>query len=199
MGKPVPRREGHTPTAMEEKTMTLREVITAAFDFQFAFAEESDRAAAVLAHARFEVWLKDTIKRRFVEIDGDFEKKHHIFHPIQFFLSKIKIGLALGLYDQKPFEGLLTVNEIRNRFAHNHEMIDFSDQKIADLCRKKTTHHTNKCVPVFFWHIQPHRLDHLPVTPLFHEMQLCRRNCPPTVKIGQAPPRTPSRPVEMPS
>ena len=131
--------EGHTPTAMEEKTMTLREVITAGYDFQFAFAEESDRAAAVLAHARFEVWLKDTIKRRFVEIDGDFEKKHHIFHPIQFFLSKIKIGLALGLYDQKTFEGLFTVNEIRNRFAHHHEIIDFSDQKIADLCRKLDT------------------------------------------------------------
>ena len=119
--------------------MTLREVITTAFDFQVAFAEESDRAAAVLAHALFEVWLKDTIKGRFVEIDGDFEKKYHIFQPIQFFLSRVKIGLALGLYDQKTFEGLWAVNKIRNRFAHHHEIIDFSDQKIADLCRKLDT------------------------------------------------------------
>ena len=116
--------------------MTLREVITAAFDFQLAFAKESDRAAAVLAHARFEVWLKDTIKRRVVEIDGYFEKEHRIF---QSFLSKIQIGLALGLYNQKTFKGLLTVNEIRNHFAHHHEIIDFSDQKIANLCRKLDT------------------------------------------------------------
>ena len=61
--------------------MALREVITAGYDFQVAFAEESDRAAAVLAHARFEVWLKDTIKGKFVEIDRGFEKKHHIFRP----------------------------------------------------------------------------------------------------------------------
>ena len=61
--------------------MTLREVITAAFDFQVAFAEESDRAAAVLAHALFEVWLKDTIKGRFVEIDGDFAKKYTFSSP----------------------------------------------------------------------------------------------------------------------
>ena len=114
----------------------IEEAITSAFDFHSAFAEESDRAAAVLAHARFEVWLKDTIKRKFVEIDGNFEKKHHIF---QSFLSKIKIGLALKLYDQETFKGLLTVNEIRNRFAHHHEIIDFSDQKIADLCRKLDT------------------------------------------------------------
>ena len=119
--------------------MTLREEITAAYDFQVAFAEESDRAAAVLAHALFEVWLKDTIKGRFVEIDGDFEKKYDIFRPIQSFPSKVRIGLALGLYDQKTFEGLLTVNEIRNHFAHHHEIIDFSDQKIAELCRKLDT------------------------------------------------------------
>ena len=132
----------HRATSKKELCDPVGEAITDAVDFHFAFAEESDRAAAVLAHARFEVWLKDTIKRAFVEIDGDFEKKHHIFQPIQpiqSFLSKIKIGLALGLYDQKTFEGLLTVNEIRNRFAHHHEIIDFSDQKIADLCRKLDT------------------------------------------------------------
>ena len=33
----------------------------------------------------------------------------------------------------------MTVNKIRNRFAHHHEIIDFSDQKIADLCRKLDT------------------------------------------------------------
>ena len=129
----------HRATSKKELCDPVGEAITAAVDFLSAFAEESDRAAAVLAHACFEVWLKDTIKRAFVEIDGDFEKKHHIFQPIQSFLSKIKIGLALGLYDQKTFEGLLTVNEIRNRFAHHHEIIDFSDQKIADLCRKLDT------------------------------------------------------------
>ena len=129
----------HRATSKKELCDPVGEAITAAVDFLSAFAEESDRAAAVLAHACFEVWLKDTIKRAFVEIDGDFEKKHHIFQPIQSFLSKIKTGLALGLYDQKTFEGLLTVNEIRNRFAHHHEIIDFSDQKIADLCRKLDT------------------------------------------------------------
>ena len=124
---------------MSDKSNTVRAIVEAEVHFQFDFEEESDRAAAVLAHARFEVWLRDTIKRRFVEMDEDFEKKHSIFQPIRYFLNAIKIGLVLGLYDRKTFEGLLTVNEIRKRFAHHHEIIDFSDQKIACLCRKLDT------------------------------------------------------------
>ena len=71
-------------TSKKELCDPAEEAVTAAFDFHFAFAEESDRAAAVLAHACFEVWLKDTIKRAFGEIDGDFEKKtpHFPAHPV---------------------------------------------------------------------------------------------------------------------
>ena len=119
---------------MSDKSETVRTTVEAEIHFLFGFEEESDRAAAVLAHARFERWLLDTIKSRFIEMDENTANK--IYRPLRHFEAKIKIAFALGLIDCKTLAGLKTVQCIRNQFAHSFELIDFSDQKIAGWCRQ---------------------------------------------------------------
>ena len=54
---------------MSEEGKTLRETIERAYDYQIALAEESDRAAAILAAAYFEDRLRDAIMTRFVALN----------------------------------------------------------------------------------------------------------------------------------
>ena len=49
---------------MSEEEKTRRETIEHAYDYQIALTEESDRAAAILAAAYFENWLRETIMKR---------------------------------------------------------------------------------------------------------------------------------------
>ena len=48
---------------MSEEEKTRRETIEHAYDYQIALTEESDRAAAILAAAYFENWLRETIMK----------------------------------------------------------------------------------------------------------------------------------------
>ena len=105
------------------------------FSFYLAFEEESDRAAAVLAHARFEDWLLGRIRAEFGGVDDETAKRLDLFWPFRSFGAKIKIALALGWIDRKIYDGLTAVSRIRNRFAHHPRPIDFSDERIAQDCQ----------------------------------------------------------------
>ena len=106
------------------------------FSFFLAYEEESDRASAVLAHARFEEWLLGRIRAEFDGVDEKTARRLDIFRPFRSFGAKIKIALALRWIDPQIYDGLEAVNRIRNRFAHHHKPIDFSDEKIAQDCRE---------------------------------------------------------------
>lgn len=118
----------------------LDKILNDALNYQFALAEESDRAAAVLAAAYFEKWLRKKIIGRF---EGFQERQKLIKRLLPNFASKINIGYLLGLYDRKIWEGLNTVRAIRNEFAHCAEPIKFNDNKIANLCQKLDTSGTD--------------------------------------------------------
>ena len=125
---------------MKSEKDPLGRSIKDALDYQFALAEESDRAAAVLAAAYFEKWLREKIIGRFVKVDEGFKELQEIINRLlPNFASKINIGYLLGLYDRKIWEGLNTVRAIRNEFAHCAEPINFNDDKVANLCRKLDT------------------------------------------------------------
>ena len=49
------------------------------FSFYLTFEEESDRAAAVLAHARFEDWLLGRIRAEFGGVDDETAKRLDVF------------------------------------------------------------------------------------------------------------------------
>ena len=105
------------------------------FGFYLAYEEESDRAAAVLAHARFEDWLHCRIRAQFSGVDDETARRFNVFGLFRGFRAKLKIALALGWIDREIYNGLTAVNRIRNRFAHHPKPIDFSDEKIGQDCQ----------------------------------------------------------------
>ena len=125
---------------MSEEGKTLRETIERAYDYQIALAEESDRAAAILAAAYFEDRLRDAIMTRFVALNRrDKDEIFKSYGPLSTFKAKVDIAFALGLYDRKIRKGLHTVRGIRNKFAHSSEPMEFNHNQVADECRKLDT------------------------------------------------------------
>ena len=109
---------------------TLRETLEKAFaehmHYYELYAEESDRGAAVLAHALFDHRLGNVLKSR----NDGFKKGR-----LQFWM-KVEIAYALRLFDQEIRDGLSTINQIRNEFAHSLKQMDFRDKEVAALCSK---------------------------------------------------------------
>ena len=126
---------------MSEEEKTLRETIERAYDYQIALAEESDRAAAILAAAYFEDRLRDAIMTRFVALNcrDEIDEIFKAYGPLSSFKAKVDIAFALGLYDRKIRKDLHTVRRIRNKFAHSSEPMEFNHNQVADECRKLDT------------------------------------------------------------
>lgn len=96
---------------------------------------QTDRGAALIATAYLEERLVDAIKARLVQdknIESAFFKG---IGPLANFSARIDLGYLLGIYEKKAHRLFLTVKDIRNRFAHRAEPLEFTTQKINDLCR----------------------------------------------------------------
>ena len=116
----------------EEKTRreTIEEAWDEAYNFYQLFDGESDRGAAVLAAALFEDRLKKAIEeKKFHNVDNKVCKRLS-------FWGTIKLGYALGLYDRKTLNGLRVVGEIRNKFVHSSDPLEFDHEKVAAKCRE---------------------------------------------------------------
>jgi hypothetical protein len=102
-------------------------------------AEDSPRAAAILAACFLEDALRTAILKSFVRINSD--ERDGLFNgngPLSAFSSKIDVGHALGLYSRKMKEELHTVRIIRNAFAHAKFSITFETAEVADVCATLT-------------------------------------------------------------
>ena len=102
---------------------------------------ESDRAAAILGAANFDVWLGEIIEAHFGVLSGEMscnlrKRLFKSYGPLSTFAAKIDIACALGLYDEDIRKGLHTVRKIRNEFAHESRPITFDGPKISSLCEK---------------------------------------------------------------
>ena len=136
-------RRIHNGTApLSEGERSIEEVVSGVWDYLAALGDESDRGAAVLAAAQFEHDVEDAIARRFgiSEIDDEAKSRRGVLkRQIRSFAAKIDVAYAVGLCDQDTYEGLRTVLEIRNRFAHLRGPLSFGHRPVADLCRKLDT------------------------------------------------------------
>ncbi len=126
---------------MSKEEKTRRQIIERAYDYQIALAEESDRAAAILAAAYFEDRLRDAIMTRFVALNrrDEIDEIFKTYGPLSTFKAKVDIAFALGLYDRKIRKDLHTVRRIRNKFAHSSEPMEFNHNQVAAECRKLDT------------------------------------------------------------
>lgn len=111
-------------------------------NFYAVYIDESDRGAAVLAHARFEHWLSKLLKS-ILSAQDEQTARALVFFQSRTFWAKMRNAFALGLIDRKNFARLRTLNGIRNRFAHYPGAISFSDKEISRLCHSLEKGHPN--------------------------------------------------------
>ena len=93
---------------------TIKRVYDEACNYYQLFEGESDRGAAVLAHAFFEHRLGETIKSH----------DEKAFNKDLRFWVNIRIAYSLGLFDQETLAALDDINKIRNKFAHLPEPLN---------------------------------------------------------------------------
>ena len=89
------------------------------------------RAAAVM----WPVIVEKRIDKLFeLALRPDQKVKDELLRPsgaLGNYAVKVQLAYLLGWFGEDIFKDLLTISKIRNRFAHNIEVKDFSDQQIA--------------------------------------------------------------------
>jgi DNA-binding MltR family transcriptional regulator len=98
---------------------------------------QTDRGAAIVAAAVLEEILEITLQGRMVELN---RKHYDVFFglngPAGNFSSKIELLFALGLCSESHYGLLHQIREIRNKFAHRIDSLDFDNELIAPLIDK---------------------------------------------------------------
>lgn len=95
-----------------------------------------DRAAALVYGAMLEHSLEIAISTYFV-VDPKALRRvfdYSAMGPLATFESKIRLGLALGVFEQKMHDDLRMLKQIRNAFAHARSKIDFYTPAVVSAC-----------------------------------------------------------------
>jgi DNA-binding MltR family transcriptional regulator len=86
---------------------------------------------AILGYVLVEHELNILVRKKFKKTDDDtWEKLQGENGPLRSFSTKIIIGYALGIYDEKIQHDLNIVRIIRNAFAHSKKLLEFDDPLI---------------------------------------------------------------------
>lgn len=94
----------------------------------------SDRANVLVGVSTIEIALRDAIIAKLSYSEPAFLNSLFSVNeggPLSSFSSKIKIGLAIGIYEKMFFEDLDVIRQIRNYFAHSVEYLDFKDAALV--------------------------------------------------------------------
>jgi hypothetical protein len=96
---------------------------------------QTDRGVAIIAGAYIEDLLSTCLKSRLHLSHKSLENR--IFGrqgSLNSFSSKIDMGLALGLYQEREWRDFHTIRDIRNEFAQVSTPRTFESQRVRDLC-----------------------------------------------------------------
>jgi DNA-binding MltR family transcriptional regulator len=107
--------------------------------FQQEFANESDRAAAVLGAAWLDVRLRLLLESFLVDDAKVVSVLFDSHGPLQTFADRIRMSYSLGLISRVMFEDLTAIKDIRNEFAHDLHDVTFGDPRIASVCAQLQT------------------------------------------------------------
>lgn len=105
-------------------------------EFRCALTEESDRGCALMAAAYLDAELEKTLRQNLVD---NKKVQNLVFSnngPLASFSGKIDLAYLLGLIPSDARHDLHHLRKIRNHFAHNPQVIRFSDSSISDRCRE---------------------------------------------------------------
>ena len=99
---------------------------------------ETPRAAAIIAGAFIDGWLRQLIANFMVEdsriVDELLGTDENGDRPLSTFASRIKAAYCLGLITRHEYDDLNLIRKIRNRFAHGMHGLSFDDEEIVSLC-----------------------------------------------------------------
>ena len=115
----------------------------------------SDRSAAILVAAHVDVALSHLIEAElFLPLEEDALKPlYERDGALSTFFSKIVLGYAMFLYDDKTRDDLEVIRRVRNAFSHVRRSISFDTAEIVEECKKLQTmnDHTHEVYKAFDW------------------------------------------------
>lgn len=95
---------------------------------------ETDRGAAILAHAYLDHTLREAIESLFVNkqrtAKGMLETG-----ALGTFAAKAQLLYCLGFFGPNILQDLNKINDVRNLFAHKHDPISFTRADVQALCK----------------------------------------------------------------
>jgi hypothetical protein len=93
--------------------------------------KQSDRAAAIVATAFLEEQLVETIKACLADEPQIINRIFKGQGPLASLSAKIDLGLLLKIYGKRDHRQLVTIKDVRNKFAHGVRPLAFESQDIA--------------------------------------------------------------------
>jgi DNA-binding MltR family transcriptional regulator len=103
-------------------------------------AEITETAVAVVLASRVEDWLAATIKTKMRDDLSSklVERLFKGYGPLSSFSGKIDMAYAFSIFGVETYNDLRAIKDIRNRFAHSKEVIDFLSDDLAPDIQKLT-------------------------------------------------------------
>jgi hypothetical protein len=95
---------------------------------------ESERGSALLAGALIDDVLVTRLRELLVPDEKEYKSMTGVDRPLGTYSSRVTMGYLLGMYGPKFLEMLRRIGDIRNAFAHYHQVAKFSDPEIAKAC-----------------------------------------------------------------
>jgi DNA invertase Pin-like site-specific DNA recombinase len=115
----------------------------------------SDRSATILVAAHVDVALSSFIEAALL-LSPEEEALKPLYErdgALSTFFSKIHLGYAMSLYDDKTRDDLEVIRKVRNAFSHVRRSINFNTSEIVKECEKLQTmsDHTHEVYKTFDW------------------------------------------------
>ncbi len=101
---------------------------------------ENARVVSIVIGALVDTQLQAAILTSMRKLNGEISRKlFDGYGPLATCAAKIDVGFALGLYESGARKDLITLNRIRNRFAHELGIQTFEHPEITELCGNLVT------------------------------------------------------------
>jgi DNA-binding MltR family transcriptional regulator len=99
---------------------------------------ENARGCALVAGALLDERLLELIQARMVPraTANKFDSFFGGYGPLATFAARTHLAYLLGFIADNVYQDLCVIRDVRNRFAHSAEDIDFNDNKIKTGCAK---------------------------------------------------------------
>ena len=71
--------------------------------------------------------------------------------PLSQFSAKIEVAYIFRLLDEATYKDLLAIKEIRNRFAHTSQFVNFKSEEIKAACQRLSGWHKDSDNRNLYW------------------------------------------------